>query len=51
MTTRRAEELEYKLERLMDYYLHGNRDHATYQVCEILQEIIDALPKEDEVEL
>lgn len=45
MTFKRAEEIECELEQLMDYCLHCHNDNTVYKVCELLKEIIEALPK------
>lgn len=47
MTTRKAEELEWELNQIIDYCGFSMEGRAMCRVCEILKEVIDALPKED----
>ena len=47
MTTRKAEELECELNQIMNYCAFSFEGAAVCKICEVLKEVIDALPKED----
>lgn len=47
MTRERAEAIDRHLERLKDSCLRIHSDNVSYQICELLQEIVSALPKEN----
>lgn len=49
MTKERAEAIDRQLERLKESCLYSHSDSISYQICELLQEIIDALPKDSVV--
>lgn len=44
MTVEKREEINNKLEEIMDYCLYCHSDSVAYQICEILKEVIDSLP-------